>query len=46
MTGKEILRQHIAKTVQLTNDQFDYFFRFSNQFHLKRKKKLSMLVMM
>src|SRR5688572_25821229 len=26
MEGKEILKEHIAKTASLTNEQFDYFF--------------------
>lgn len=28
MEAKEILRQHIAKTVSLSDEQFDYFFSF------------------
>ena len=36
MQPKEILKDHIMKTVSLTNDQFDYFFsRFKHQSYKK-----------
>lgn len=28
MSAKEILREHISKTISLTDDQFDYFFSY------------------
>jgi hypothetical protein len=39
MDGKEILRQHIAKTVALTDEQFDYFFSHSKP-RASRKDRL------
>ncbi|MEG1589236.1 MAG: hypothetical protein RR391_00010 [Chryseobacterium sp.] len=40
MTDKETLRQHIAKTVQLTDEQFDYFFSFFKPVSFKKKDKI------
>jgi CRP-like cAMP-binding protein len=38
MTAKEILRQHIDQTVQLSDEQFDYFFSFFRPVSFKKKQ--------
>lgn len=40
MTGREILRQHINKTVHLNDDQFDYFFSFFKPVSFKKKQSI------
>jgi CRP-like cAMP-binding protein len=34
--GKEILKEHIAKTAALTDEQFDYFFSHFKQLSCKK----------
>lgn len=41
MQGKEILQQHLSKTVSLTDDQFDYFF---SHFRFESFKKGQVIV--
>jgi CRP-like cAMP-binding protein len=36
MEGKEILKEHIAKTAALTDEQFDYFFSHFKQLSFKK----------
>lgn len=40
MTYREILRQHINKTVLLNDEQFDYFFSFFKPISFKRKQSI------
>ncbi|MDF2474639.1 MAG: Crp/Fnr family transcriptional regulator [Sphingobacterium sp.] len=40
MTDREILRQHINKTVLLNDEQFDYFFSFFKPVSFKRKQSI------
>ncbi len=40
MTEREILRQHINKTVQLSDEQFDYFFSFFKPASFKKKQQI------
>ena len=40
MTEREILRQHIDKTVQLNDEQFDYFFSFFKPISFKKKQMI------
>lgn len=40
MTGREILRQHINKTVHLDDEQFDYFFSFFKPVSFKKKQSI------
>ncbi|WP_433863801.1 Crp/Fnr family transcriptional regulator [Sphingobacterium thalpophilum] len=38
MTPKEILRQHVSKTVELSDEQYDYFFSLFKPVSFKRKQ--------
>ncbi len=40
MTEREILRQHIDKTVQLNDEQFDFFFSFFKPISFKKKQMI------
>ncbi|GAA3962219.1 Crp/Fnr family transcriptional regulator [Mucilaginibacter dorajii] len=40
MEPKEILKQHIAKTITLTNDEFDYFFSHFKYQNLKKGQSI------
>lgn len=40
MTEREILKQHIDKTVQLNDEQFDYFFSFFKPISFKKKQMI------
>ncbi|HWV74588.1 MAG TPA: Crp/Fnr family transcriptional regulator [Pseudosphingobacterium sp.] len=40
MTPREILRQHIHKTIQLSDQQFDYFFSFFKPISFKKGQQL------
>ncbi len=40
MSDREILRNHIEQTVQLSDEQFDYFFSFLKPVSFKRKQSV------
>lgn len=40
MSDKDILRQHMGKTVQLNEEQFDYFFSFFRPISFKKKQTI------